>query len=85
LEDLSWDHDLGGEDTSRALALYFEERAYFDNPVKVEKMYVHTSNNNGREWIAKALRMYPNVIKIHSDDVGLVYVGEPQEDLPGGN
>ncbi len=83
LVSLFWDHDLGADDTTRELALYFEERAYFNNPVNIEKMYVHTSNSSGRDWLYASLRKYPNVQKVHSDDVGLIYVGEPQQDLPG--
>ncbi len=83
IEAVYFDHDMGGDDTTRELALYFEERAYFNKPVKVQKIYLHTSNSSGRAWLYASLRNYPNVHKVHSDDVNLIYVGEPQTDLPG--
>ncbi|BBX82200.1 cyclic-phosphate processing receiver domain-containing protein [Mycolicibacterium aubagnense] len=53
VEAISLDHDLGGEDTTRPVVLALCERG--DWPAKV---FVHTANPVGREWLEGMIRRY---------------------------
>lgn len=53
-----FDHDLGGEDTTRRVALWLEERAYWGDPYPLEAVYLHTANGQGRAWLRASLSPY---------------------------
>lgn len=54
-----FDHDLGGEDTTRPVALELEERAYFGNAYPIGEVVIHTSNSVGAQWLGSSLgRVY---------------------------
>jgi hypothetical protein len=66
-KDVAWDeiwfdHDLGEPegvlDTTMPVVDFLSERAYFDNPVSVNRVIVHTSNSVGRDQITQSLRHY---------------------------
>lgn len=48
LAEISFDHDLGGEDTTMPLAKLIEEMAYFGT-MKPFKWYIHSANPVGRQ------------------------------------
>ncbi|ASR75556.1 hypothetical protein SEA_MILDRED21_192 [Streptomyces phage Mildred21] len=52
-EAISLDHDLGGDDTSRAVVLWMCENDFW--PAKV---YVHTANPVGRDWLVGMVNRY---------------------------
>lgn len=49
------DHDLGGEDTTRPIAFYLEEKAFLEDWYPVGRIFIHTSNSVGRKWIYDSL------------------------------
>ena len=57
LDELWLDHDLGindftgQKDTIRPVVKFLEEKVFFDDPVKIDKIVVHTANPIGRDWI----------------------------------
>jgi hypothetical protein len=53
IEEMSLDHDLGGDDTSRPIVLWCCENDWW--PVEVR---CHSSNPPGREWIEKMIERY---------------------------
>lgn len=61
VEIISFDHDLGGEDTSRPIALFLEEWTFesdsgghwFNELDIVTK--IHSANPVGRAWLAQSL------------------------------
>lgn len=53
IEAISFDHDLGGEDTTRPVVLYMCEFDFFPN-----KAYVHSANPVGIEWLTGMLDRY---------------------------
>lgn len=56
---VSLDHDLGGDDTSRRIVLWFCEHDLWP-----EHVYIHTANPVGREWLeGMAVRYGPGVIR----------------------
>ncbi len=52
---ISFDHDLGGEDTIRPVILYIEE-AVFCNGKSPHKYLIHSANPVGRMWIENAIK-----------------------------
>lgn len=50
---VSFDHDLGGDDTSRRVVLWMCENDWFP-PV----LHVHTANPVGREWLEGMINRY---------------------------
>jgi len=52
-EELSLDHDLGGNDTTRPVVLWMCE-----NNVWPEKISVHSANPVGREWLEGMIERY---------------------------
>lgn len=52
-----FDHDLGGDDTTRPVVEYLCELAYNGMPYPA-KMYVHTANTVGRDWIVSSLKRW---------------------------
>jgi hypothetical protein len=70
--DIWFDHDLGepnGElDTTMPVVNYLSERAFYDNPVNVDIVYVHTSNPVGaRQIVASLERFGYNVKKVPAE------------------
>ncbi len=60
LEEISFDHDLGGEDTTRPVMLWMIE-----NDVWPERIVVHTANPVGREWLVGMAKRYaPDGVEI---------------------
>lgn len=53
IEEMSLDHDLGEEDTSRRIVLWMCENEFW--PVEVR---VHTSNPVGRDWLEGMIERY---------------------------
>lgn len=53
-EELSLDHDLGGDDTSRAVVLWLCENPERWPPV----CRVHSMNNVGRAWLTAMIYRY---------------------------
>jgi hypothetical protein len=53
LAEISFDHDLGGDDTTRPVMLWLIE-----NDVWPDRIYVHTANPVGRQWLAGMARRY---------------------------
>jgi len=57
--DLSLDHDLGGEDTTRSVVTWMVMHGIWP-----ERIYVHTANPVGREWLEGMINKYgPGVSK----------------------
>lgn len=54
MEAISFDHDLGGEDTSRAVAAFLEEHAFYKGKLPIGTR-IHSANPVGREWLEHAL------------------------------
>lgn len=52
-ESWSFDHDLGGDDTSRAVVLWMCEHDWWP-----KECFVHSMNNVGREWIRGMIQRY---------------------------
>ncbi|WP_431815981.1 cyclic-phosphate processing receiver domain-containing protein [Gordonia jacobaea] len=53
VEELSLDHDLGGDDTTRPIALYLSEHDQWPPIVRV-----HSSNPVGVEWLVGMAERY---------------------------
>lgn len=51
--EISLDHDLGGDDTTRPLVLWMAEQEIWPEIVRV-----HTQNPVGREWIEGMIERY---------------------------
>ena len=49
----SFDHDLGGSDTSRVVVLWMCENNWWP-----EACYIHSANPVGREWLAGMITRY---------------------------
>lgn len=59
-EHISFDHDLGGDDTSRRVVLWLCE-----NPSKWSKTAsVHSMNPIGREWLVGMINRYGNTCRL---------------------
>lgn len=53
LGEVSFDHDLGGDDTARPVMLWMIE-----NDVWPDHIHVHTANPVGRDWIVGMAERY---------------------------
>lgn len=53
IDEISFDHDLGGEDTTRPVMLWMIE-----NNVWPKEITVHTSNPPGRDWLVGMANRY---------------------------
>jgi hypothetical protein len=53
IDAISFDHDLGGDDTTRPIVLWMCEHDFWP-----ETWYVHSMNNVGREWLTGMLDRY---------------------------
>lgn len=66
-----WDHDLGGDDTTRPIALWLAEEGFNGNPKSINQCIVHTSNSAGSAWLMGTLgsRFLPyEVIRVNALD-----------------
>jgi hypothetical protein len=62
LEEISFDHDLGGEDTTRPVLLWMIE-----NNVWPEVLRVHSGNPVGARWLTQMMRQYaPDGVRVVS-------------------
>lgn len=52
-DEMSLDHDLGGDDTTRKVVLWMCE-----NEVWPDVVHVHTANPVGREWLEGMISRY---------------------------
>ena len=73
-DEIWFDHDLGmvkdKEDTTLPIADYLAERAYFDNPVSVGTIFIHTSNPVGARVLTTTLQRYGyKTIRVQPEDV----------------
>jgi hypothetical protein len=53
IDEVSLDHDLGGDETTRPLVLWMAEHDIWPDVVRV-----HTQNNVGREWLVGMVNHY---------------------------
>lgn len=53
LEHVSFDHDLGGDDTSRPVVLWMIE-----NNIRFRRYSVHSANPVGKEWLSSTIQRY---------------------------
>jgi len=52
-EEVSFDHDLGGEDTTRRVMTWMIE-----NDIWPRRVFIHTANPVGRQWLLGTARRY---------------------------
>lgn len=52
-DTVSFDHDLGGDDTTRRVVMWL-----CDTGAWPETIYVHTANPVGREWLEGTINRY---------------------------
>lgn len=55
IEYISFDHDLGGDDTTKPVAAFLEEWAFNYEPLSI-RTSIHSSNPEGRRWLEEALK-----------------------------
>lgn len=63
VEMISFDHDLGGDDTTRIVASFLEEKAYWEGKKLKIKTKVHSANPVGKAWLQKALDRSTDLIE----------------------
>jgi hypothetical protein len=73
-DEIWFDHDLGivndKEDTTLPVADYLSERAFFDNPVSVGTVFIHTSNPVGARVLTTTLQRYGyKTVRVQAEDV----------------
>lgn len=56
---ISFDHDLGGDDTTRPVALWLAEHGLFP-----EEVYIHSANVVGKQWLLSLIERYGPGAKI---------------------
>jgi len=54
IDTISFDHDLGGDDTTRRVVNWLCENGWGD----IHTVYVHTANPVGREWLEGTINRY---------------------------
>lgn len=55
-EVVFFDHDLGGEETTRSLVTWLEEAAALGHPHPMTGALIHSSNPSGAAWLHQGLR-----------------------------
>lgn len=50
-----FDHDLGGDDTTRRVATFLREQDFLGQKVQVGEYYIHTANPVGGKWLTMEL------------------------------
>jgi hypothetical protein len=73
-DEIWFDHDLGivddKKDTTLPVADYLSERAFFDNPVSVGTVFIHTSNPVGANALTTTLQRYGyKTVRVQADEV----------------
>lgn len=58
VDELYLDHDLGGDDTTRPVALCLAKLAFNGDAPEIYKIYIHTKNTVGRDWLFSTLNKY---------------------------
>lgn len=59
VREISFDHDLGGEDTARRVILWICENNFCFPPI----CYIHSANPIGRDWMQGMIDRYgPGVV-----------------------
>lgn len=59
VKEVSFDHDLGGDDTTRPVILWMSEFGRWP-----ERVYIHSANPVGRDWMEGMINRYgPGVTK----------------------
>ena len=62
-ELISFDHDLGGDDTSRRVLMWIIENEFFPT----DEVFVHTANSVGREFLVGTAKRYmPEHVKVRT-------------------
>lgn len=54
IDTISFDHDLGGDDTTRRVVMWLCENGWGS----IKTVYVHTANPVGREWLEGTINRY---------------------------
>lgn len=61
------DHDLGGADTITPIIDFLAEQSFLGKPVRIQTIYIHTSNPAGATSMLAVLRKYGyNAVRIHN-------------------
>ena len=56
-DEVWFDHDLGGDDTTRSIVIGLESAAMMNMKIpKIGKCIVHTSNSSARNWLVDGLK-----------------------------
>lgn len=56
VSQISFDHDLGGDDTTRPVALFLEELSFHEGGPYLIFTHIHSANPVGRRWLEASLR-----------------------------
>lgn len=66
--DFVWlDHDLGGADTINPVIEFLAEQSFLGKPVRIQTIYIHTSNPAGASSMLSVLRKYDyHAVRIHN-------------------
>ena len=65
-DEIWFDHDLGGTDTTRSILLALRQDQYDGKPIpSVNRIVIHTSNPPGRDWlIDECISIWGNIVKV---------------------
>lgn len=55
-DSVFFDHDLGGDDTTRPVASFLREQNYIGSPIPIHQFYIHTANPVGANWLKAELQ-----------------------------
>jgi len=72
LTEIWFDHDLGGSDTTRPIALELASMAFEGDPYPVDEIYVHTANGVAADWLMGTLGDFYSIKRVSPEDYGLV-------------
>lgn len=73
-DEIWFDHDLGmvegKEDTTLPVADYISERAFFDAPVSVKTLFIHTSNPVGARILSTTFQRYGyKTVRVKAEEI----------------
>lgn len=72
IEQLWFDHDLGivdgVKDTTIPVLRWLEEKCFFNDAPKIQKVIVHTSNNVGGKEIVSSMSRYYSTVRVFAGD-----------------
>ena len=63
-DEVWFDHDLGGDDTTRPVALWLLERAFYGRAVPIGRCIVHTDNAPGRDHLRAQLGSHYETLSV---------------------